>query len=112
MWPCSVMVTVLELGDSSYCYIIEVFFFSPPYFRSWYHLSCFSCIADSGLEVSSGLASQGEPVTLSVKGDLDPTLPACLPGQLDDQERGVTGWVSVSGAVHRSLVVNLVLQAE
>lgn len=27
MWPCSVMVTVLELGDSSYCYIIEVFFF-------------------------------------------------------------------------------------
>lgn len=82
MWPCSVMVTVLELGDSSYCYIIEVFF-SPPYFRSWYHLSCFSCIADSGLEVSSGLASQGEPVTLSVKGDLDPTLPACLPGQLD-----------------------------
>lgn len=62
--------------------------------------------------MSSGLASQGEPVTLSVKGDLDPTLPACLPGQLDDQERGVTGWVSVSGAVHRSLVVNLVPQAE
>lgn len=57
MWPCSGMVTVLELRDSSYCYIIEVFF-SPPYFRSWYHLSCFSCFADSGLEVSSGLASQ------------------------------------------------------
>lgn len=100
---------MLELRDSSYCYIIEVFF-SPPYFRSWYHLSCFSCIADSGLEVSSGSASQGEPVTLSLKGDLDPALPACQ-GSWMEQERGVTGWVSVSGAVHRSLVVSLVLQA-
>lgn len=55
-----VVVTVHVLTGFTYCYVIEVFFF-PPYFRSWYHLSCFSCITSSRLKVRSGLAAWLNP---------------------------------------------------
>lgn len=88
LWPYSVIVTMHELKDSSQLHNRGIF--SPPYFRSWYHLACFSCIVGSGLEVSSGLASQlcpsgderlGKASFLICKIDLDPTLPACLPAR-------------------------------
>lgn len=71
MWQYSVVVTVHTLTDFSHCYIIEVFF-SPPYFRSWCHLPCFSRIIRSRLEVRSGLAAQLCPSLGKSSGSLFP----------------------------------------